>query len=190
MGWIQRASADTVAEPAHALLDQVRVQSPGGHVAHVWLTLALDPPALTATHALYRTLMGDPAPLTRAQAEMIAVVVSAVNGCGYAVAHHGPRLAAALNDEPLARAIAMDYRTTDLAARDRVLLDACVALTCEPSERTRADVERVREYGFDDEAILRATTLTGFFNLLNRVVQGLGIPLEASLEPWPFGAQR
>jgi len=83
--------------------------------------------------------------------------VSATNGCGYCVAHHGPRLVAALGDESLARAVARDYREANLPARDRVLLDAAVALTCEPSERTKADVERVREYGFDDAAILKAS---------------------------------
>jgi hypothetical protein len=31
--------------------------------------------------------------------------------------------------------VARDYREADLPARDRVLLDYAVALTCEPSER-------------------------------------------------------
>jgi uncharacterized peroxidase-related enzyme len=190
MSWIHGDSADPPGGPARGLLEQIRARSHRGQVAHLWQTLASDPPVLEALHGLYRTLMEDPVPLTRAQAEMIAVVVSATNGCGYAVAHHGPQLARALGSEALARAVAMDYRAADLTARDRVLLDACVALTCEPSERTRADVERVREYGFDDPAILRATAITAFFNLTNRIVQGLGIALETWYEPWEFGAQR
>src|SRR5204863_5476950 len=108
--------------------------------------------------------MDDPAPLTRVQAEMIAVVVSATNGCGYCVAHHGPRLAAALGDETLARAVSLDYREANLPARDRVLLDHAVALTCEPAERTHQDLERLREYAFDDRALLRATEIAAFFN--------------------------
>ena len=76
----------------------------------------LDPAGLRAAFSHYRTLMDDPAPLTAAQAELIAVVVSATNGCGYCVAHHGPRLAQALGDEALARAVALDYREANLAA--------------------------------------------------------------------------
>ena len=143
-----------------------------------------------ALHALYRTLMDDPAPLTRAQAELIAVVVSATNGCGYCVAHHGPKLAAALADPALARAVARDYREANLPARERVLLDCAVALTCEPSERKLEDIERLREYGFDDAAILKATEITAYYNAINRVVCALGVSLEAGLEAWEFGAQK
>ena len=134
--------------------------------------------------------MDDPAPLTPAQAELIAVVVSATNGCGYCVAHHGPRLAAALGNPGLARAVARDYREADLAARDRVLLDFSVALTCEPAERKQEDVDRIREYGFDDTGILKATQIAGYYGFVNRVASTLGVGLEDGIEPWEFGSQR
>jgi uncharacterized peroxidase-related enzyme len=106
------------------------------------------------------------------------------------VSHHGPRLARALGSEPLARAVARDYREADLAARDRVLCDAAVALTCEPAERKAEDIERLREYGFDDDAILRATAIAAFYNMVNRMVSTLGVMPEPGLEAWEFGAQR
>jgi len=124
------------------------------------------------------------------QAELVALVVSATNGCGYCVAHHGPRLAKALGDDALARAVARDYREANLAARDRVLLDYAVALTCEPAERTEDDVERLREYGFDDLAILKATEIAALFNLVNRLIGGLGVKLEDGVAEWEFGAPR
>jgi uncharacterized peroxidase-related enzyme len=86
--------------------------------------------------------------------------------------------------------VARDYREANLAARDRVLLDAAVALTCEPCERKLEDVERLREYGFDDRGILRMTTIAAYYNLVNRIACGLGIPLEEGVAPWEFGAQR
>jgi len=86
--------------------------------------------------------------------------------------------------------VALDYRTANLAARDRVLLDWAVALTCEPAERKLEDVERVREYGFDDAAIVKATGIAAYYNLVNRVVSSLGVELEAGIPPWQFGAQR
>jgi uncharacterized peroxidase-related enzyme len=139
--------------------------------------------------ALHRALMREPAPLTTAQAELIALVVSATNGCGYCVAHHGPALELALADPALARAVAADYRAADLAARDRVLLDHCVALTCEPGERTRADVERMREYGFDDAGIAKATAIAAYYNMVNRLVSVLGVELEPDVPVWEFGTQ-
>jgi uncharacterized peroxidase-related enzyme len=189
MAWIEDIDPERASGPLAGLFQRIRSNSSRGAVSSLWRACGLDPAGLEAVYSHYRALMADPAPLARAQAELIALVVSATNGCGYCVAHHGPRLAAALGDEALARQVARDYREANLAARDRVLLDAAVALTCEPAERKREDVERLREYGFDDAAILRATEIAAFYGLINRLVSGLGVELESDLEAWEFGAQ-
>lgn len=44
---------------------------------------SLNPPSGEAHHRLYRTLMHGRSELTRVQREMIAVVVSSLNGCHY-----------------------------------------------------------------------------------------------------------
>lgn len=180
--------APAAAGPALApLYARIAAHSSRGAVSHFWQALALHPAALDSAHAHARILYEDAAPLTPAQVELIAVVVSVTNGCGYCVSHHGPKLAR-LVGEPLARAVARDYLEADLAARDRVLLDAAVALTCEPSERKAEDLERLREYGFDDTAILKATVLTAWMNQANRIASGLGLALEPGLEHWRPGA--
>jgi uncharacterized peroxidase-related enzyme len=184
MGWTKEADSEAV----RSVLGRVRETNPG--TTALWQALATDPAALEGIPALGAFLMREPAPLTRAQAEMIGLVVSATNGCGYAVSHHGTELAAVTGNEGLARTIALDYRTADLAARDRVLLDYAVALTCEPSERKLEDVERVREYGFDDASIVRATVIVAWVNLINRVASGLGVELETGRSPWEFGSQK
>jgi uncharacterized peroxidase-related enzyme len=188
--WTASLPQDAATGVLAATYQRIAAASSRDRVSNLWLALGHDAAALDATFALYQALVKHPAPLTAAQAHLVALVVSATNGCGYCVAHHGPRLAAALADEALARAVAMDYRDANLAARDRVLLDYCVALTCEPSERTQADVERMREYGFDDAAIVRATALAGFYNQINRVVGTLGVELEPGVPVWEFGAQK
>ncbi len=190
MSWIPKMIPTDAREAVRAVYERIRAHSSSGRMADVWQVQGHDPAVLGATFDLYRTLMDDPVPLTRAQAELIALVVSATNGCGYCVAHHGPRLAKALGDEALARAVARDYREANLAARDRVLLDAAVALTCEPCERKQEDIERVREYGFADEAIVRATQIAAFYNLVNRIVCGLGVTLEPDVVAWEFGGQK
>jgi uncharacterized peroxidase-related enzyme len=190
MTWTRSVRAAEAKAPLDAVYRRIGEASSRGTVANLWQSMGADPKALEAAFVLYRTLMSDPSPLSRAQAELIAVVVSATNGCGYCVARRGPHLAAALQSEDLARAVARDYREADLAARDRVLLDYAVALTCEPSERTAEDVERVREYGFDDDAIVKATEITAYYNFINRVASGLGVALDDGLEPWEFGAQK
>lgn len=190
MSWTRSIAPDQ-ADPALApVYARIRERSTSGAVSHFWRACGSDPRGLDALHLLFRSLMDDPAPLTPAQAEAIALVVSATNGCGYCVAHHGARLARAYGDEPLARSVALDYREANLTARDRVLLDYAVALACEPSERTLEDVDRLREYGFDDAAVVKATEITAFYNLANRIVSALGVELEPGLAPWEFGAQK
>jgi uncharacterized peroxidase-related enzyme len=188
--WIRSVAPEGAREPLAALYARIRERSSRGRVSNVWQSAGLDPRGLEAMFAHYRALMDDPAPLTAAQAELIALIVSATNGCGYCVAHHGPRLAATLGDEALARSVALDYREANLSARDRVLLDHAVALTCEPGERRRDDIERLREYGLDDDAILKATEIAAFYGLVNRIVSTLGVTLEPDVPAWEFGAQK
>jgi len=190
MSWTRSVAPDPANAALAPIYARIRESSSTGEVSNFWRACGTDPRGLDALHALYRALMDDPAPLAAAQAEAIALVVSATNGCGYCVAHHGVRLARASGDEPLARAVALDYREANLTARDRVLLDYAVALACEPSERKREDVDRLREYGFDDAAIVKATGIAAFYNLANRIASALGVELEPGLAPWEFGAQR
>ncbi len=188
MRWIPRIAPEDAPPGLRATHDRIRAQSASQRVAHLWQAWWAHPEGLDATFATYRALMENPSPLTPAQAELIALVVSANNGCAYCVAHHGTRLARLVGDE-LARHVARDYREANLAARDRVLLDCAVALSCEPAERTAADIERLREYGFDDAGILRAIEIAAFYAYVNRVALALGVELEPGLKPWEFGEQ-
>lgn len=189
MSWIQGVAPEQAGTTLAPVYERIASHATSRRVANLWQAWGGDPSGLGTLHDHYRAVMAEPAPLTRAQAEMIAVVVSATNGCGYCVAHHGPKLSLAAG-EALARAVARDYREANLAARDRILLDAAVALTCEPAERTQADIERMREYGFDDDAILKSTEITSLYNLANRMVSALGVQLEDGVEEWEFGLQR
>jgi len=190
MSWIRSVSPEAASGAVADAFASLRARGGGSHVNNLWQVLGLDAAVLRAMLDSRAAVMDEPAPLSAAQVEAIVVVVSATNGCAYCVAHHGPKLARAFGDEALARAVARDYREADLAARDRVLLDYAVALTCEPSERKQEDVERLREYGFDDAAILKATTVTAFYNAVNRIVSSLGVALEPGVAGWEFGAQR
>ena len=75
-------------------------------------------------------------------------------------------------------AIKRDYREADLDAADRAMLDYVRKLTLAPASTTEADIERLREAGFGDKAILEINQITGFFAWCNRTVDGLGVELE------------
>lgn len=189
MSWIPMIAREQAQSTLSSVYDVIADYSSSGRLSNIWMAWGGDERGLATLHAHYRILMGDPAPLTPEQADMIGLVVSATNGCTYCVTHSGLRLTALLGDAA-ARAIARDYRTANLAARDRVLLDAAVAITCEPCERTAADLDRLREYGFDDAAILRALGIASFYNLVNRMACAMGVPLEAGVTAWEYGSPR
>ena len=189
MSWIARIAPDAAAAALKSIYDRIRARSASQQVAYLWQSWGSHPEGLEAAYSHYQALVKDPAPLSAVQVELLALVVSATNGCAYCVAHHGPKLARLVGDE-LAHAVARDYREANLTARDRVLLDAAVALTCEPSERKEEDIERLREYGFDDTAILKATEITAYYNFVNRVASAIGVAIEPRLEHWEFGAQK
>ena len=47
---------------------------------------------------------------------------------------------------------------------------------------TEADIQRLRDVGFDDRAIHDATQIIAFFNYINRVASALGVPDEPDWE--------
>ena len=74
--------------------------------------------------------------------------------------------------------MAVDYREADLAEGDRAMLDYAVRLTREPWAVGEADVDRLRRAGFSDRAILDVNLVTGYYAFVNRLADGLGVPLE------------
>lgn len=80
-------------------------------------------------------------------------------------------------------ALAADHRSAALPTADRAMLDYAVKLTRTPSEMVAADVERLREAGFDDRGIHDICAITGYFAFVNRMADGLGVELEPRFVP-------
>ena len=60
-----------------------KLVAPDGFLDNILKIHSLNPESLEAHLALYKTMMFGRSPLSRAQREMIAVVVSAANRCHY-----------------------------------------------------------------------------------------------------------
>lgn len=58
------------------------------------------------------------------------------------------------------------------------MLDYAVRLTREPWAVGEPDVDRLRRAGFSDRAILDVNLVTGYYAFVNRLADGLGVPLE------------
>ena len=78
-------------------------------------------------------------------------------------------------DEDLAAALRRDYTQANLSAQDRAMLDYAAKLTTQPARIVPDDLDRLRQVGFDDRAILQINLIASWFNYINRVADALGV---------------
>lgn len=94
---------------------------------------------------------------------------------------HEKDLRSEVGDEAQVHAIQKDYRGASLSAREIALLDYAVKLTQTPKEISQNDLYRLRSQGFTDEQLVDAVHCIGYFNFINRVLDGLGVDPEPGM---------
>ncbi len=156
-----------------------RGANPDGSVDNVLKVHSLNPASLGAHMDLYVQAVHMPSAVTRAEREMVGVLVSWLNGCGYCVAHHARGLRRELGG---ARGEVVDGlergEIVGVNEREGAMLRYAGKLTVRASEIVEGDVVALREAGLDDREILDVVQVVGYFCYANRVVLGLGAALE------------
>lgn len=82
-------------------------------------------------------------------------------------------------------AVATDWRGGELDAADRALAEYAEKLTLTPGAMGEPDIERLRGAGLDDVAIHDLIQVTGYFNYINRIADGVDVELEPEMPPRP-----
>ena len=80
-------------------------------------------------------------------------------------------------------AVATGWRGGELDAADRALAEYAEKLTLTPGAMGKPDIERLRGAGFDDVAIHDLIQVTGYFNYINRIADGVDVELEPEYPP-------
>ena len=140
-----------------------------GMVPNVLRAYAFDMDKLNTFTAMYNDLMLADSGLSKLEREMIAVVVSSINRCWYCQVAHGAAVRALSGDPALGEALVMNWRVADLGDRQVAMLGFAEKLTRASSEVTEADRAGLRTHGFSDRDIWDIASVTGFFNMTNRV---------------------
>jgi uncharacterized peroxidase-related enzyme len=107
--------------------------------------------------------------------ELIAVIVSAQNGCGLCEVHHTNALGDALDDRTRACRISLDYHLAPLTERERALAEFAQKVTINPKDVGTADFERLRAVGLSDPDIIEALETSAWFSHTNRIFISLGV---------------
>jgi uncharacterized peroxidase-related enzyme len=173
MAWISTIDEAHAEGPLLEIYGRVRGKR--GKLSNIMKVQSLNPPAMAAHLELYMALMFERSGLSRAERELIAVVVSAENDCEYCVRHHCAALGAYWQDENRVRTAAEDHRSLDLPPRLRAILEYSELLTRDPGAVQDNHVKAMRAQGLPDEEILAVNLITAYFNFVNRVAQGLGV---------------
>ncbi|HEX6287246.1 MAG TPA: hypothetical protein VFZ80_07150 [Acidimicrobiia bacterium] len=77
--------------------------------------------------------------------------------------------------------IAEGWKTADLDPVDVALCEYTEKLTRAPAAVGPEDIEALRRAGLDDQGISSATQVIAYFNYINRIAEGLGVPMETWL---------
>ena len=150
-----------------------------GKLAEVHKIQSLRPESIVMHMDLYMEIMFSKSELSRAQREMIAVVVSAANQCNYCQIHHGSALNHYWKDDVKVEQLKKDYTELNLSEEDSALCKYAKDVTLHPGKAESNDLTKpLKNVSFSDSAILDATLVVGYFNFVNRIVLSLGVGLE------------
>ncbi|MDJ0946205.1 MAG: peroxidase-related enzyme [Kiloniellales bacterium] len=138
-------------------------------------------PASSRPLLLYHeVLMRGPSPFTEGERELIAAVVSRRNRCGYCEGVHAAT-ARALGEAPArVAAVLGDPLGARESAELRPVLAYVEKLTQDAASVSEADAEAVLAAGWPEQALFDAVAICALYNLMNRLVNGLGIEADAA----------
>ena len=140
-----------------------------GYVPNVLRAYAFDETKFDAFSAMYNDLMLSDSGLSKLEREMIAVVVSSINKCFYCLTAHGQAVRALSGDPKLGEMLVMNWRVADLDTRQTAMLTFAEKTTKTSAEVTEDDRTALRTVGFTDRDIWDIASVTGFFNMTNRM---------------------
>lgn len=146
-----------------------------GLIPHVLQAYAFDAAKLRAFMAFYNDLMLAPSGLSKAEREMIAVVVSSLNRCHYCLTAHGAALRQLTGDPALAETIAQNWRVAELSVRLRAMLGFAEKVSLASATIEEPDREALRVAGFSDRDIWDIAAVAAFFAMSNRMASATGM---------------
>ena len=161
-------------------------RTPHGTVDNVMRVHSLRPNTMRGHVILYRAALHDKTnTLPPWLQETISSYVSILNGCEYSLANHWANARHLINNETKADGIIAALKTRRLShafsGRELALLEYAEKLTLTPGQMKQSDVQTLREAGCDDGEILEANQIVGYFNYVNRLINGLGVTTEGDV---------
>ena len=176
--WIKMISDEEADDTLKQALDFAR--TPHGTVDNVMRVHSLRPSTMNGHVVLYRAcLHDDHNTIPMWFQEVISSYVSTLNECAYSYSNHWKNACHLMNDPQKAEQIDAAFK---IRAPENVFDGAQLAmlryaekLTLSPGDMQEADVNMLKNEGVSDGEILEANQIIGYFNYVNRLLNGLGV---------------
>ena len=182
--WIKMVSDEDANPELRETLALAR--TPHGTVDNVMRVHSLRPSTMRGHFILYQAALHDDTnTLPPWLQETISSYVSILNECEYSLANHWTNARYLINDETRADAViaALKGRRPSHAfsGRELALLEYAEKLTLTPGHMRQSDLQTLRSAGCDDGEILEANQIVGYFNYVNRLINGLGVTTDGDV---------
>tara|TARA_B100001027_G_C16175741_1_gene289096 strand:+ start:94 stop:672 length:579 start_codon:yes stop_codon:yes gene_type:complete len=182
--WIKMISDEEADGTLKKALDFAR--TPHGTVDNVMRVHSLRPSTMTGHVVLYRAcLHDDQNTIPMWFQEVISSYVSTLNNCAYSYANHWANACHLMSDPEKAEMIeaAFQIRAPEHAfeGAQLAMLRYAEKLTLSPGDVQEADVSALKNEGINDGEILEANQIIGYFNYVNRLLNGLGVSTDGDI---------
>lgn len=179
--WIKMIADEDASDDLMDALNEAR--TPHGTVDNVMRVHSLRPNTMRGHVKLYKAALHDDAnTVPMWLQETIASYVSILNSCNYSLSNHWANACHLIADRERAdrieKALRDDAPERAFDGAELAMLRYTQKLTCSPGEINEADMLPMREQGVDDGQILEVNQIVGYFNYVNRLLNGLGVTLK------------
>jgi len=173
MSWIPAVSKDQASPEVKRIYDFLGEN--WGFVPNYFLALGRDPQLLQDQVNLFTHVMFEQRALPKQIKEQVALVVSGINLSNYCLAAHLEILGRMGIEKSVSRKLALDYKSAPVEPKVMELFRFADELTRHPADIEKPDVDRLREAGWDDAAILETVLVVSLYACANRFSAGIGL---------------
>ena len=176
--WIDMISDADASKELKEVLDLAR--TPHGTVDNVMRVHSLRPNTMKGHVTLYRAALHDNAnTIPMWFQETVSSYVSILNNCAYSLENHWKNAAHLIDDvekvAAIEKALWSKMPQDVFDGVELEMLRYAEKLTLRPSDMVHEDVLALKAAGAEDGEILELNQIIGYFNYVNRLLNGLGV---------------
>ena len=147
----------------------------------IWNVLTIQsqtPEILRDSMRLYNSTMFGNSNVPRFDRELLAVVTSISNECEYWIRAHLYDLRSETDNKELVDEIAKNWKDSSLSEQQKAICYLAEKLTKSPGKINVDDINKIKNFGYNDKEISEIVQIISYFNYINRVADGLGLDPE------------